>query len=338
MKFIHLADAHLSDTFNFDRNISAKIRKASWMSFEKALRDNRDVDFALIAGDLFERSYFSSNDFSRLFKIIKNFGKDVYYVSGNHDYFDEFNSLFLKEAPDNFHIFGSKELEMFEKNRLRVYGISYEDRVFKKKVNLNINLDDEFFNIFLIHGDVDRPTSNYFNLSSRDENIDSFDYIAMGHIHKKAKYANIYYSGSLEPHDFSDVYDYGYLRYDDGKITFIDSSSLKFYDFKINFEDFENEEDLIEYVNRNLRIDKDNFVRIKVLTIKNIDKKLIKRSIDASYVEVSLVEDVNLDKLVSLFPNSLLSMYADKFLGKDDEESLLARRLGLEAILRSRDD
>lgn len=338
MKFIHLADAHLADSFNFDKGLSTSIRKASWQSLERAFKDNKDVDFALIAGDLFERSYFSAKDFHRLFSLIEDFSKDVYYVAGNHDYFDEYNTLFLKEVPANFHIFGSKEVEVFESPGLRVYGISYDDRIFKKDIDLNIKLDDNFFNILLVHGDVDNPKSNYLNLSSNDINRGDFDYIAMGHIHKRAKISNIYYPGSLEPHDFSDVYDYGYIRYEDGKAKFVDSSLLKFYDFSVDYEDFKDEVALITYINKKLRDDKDNLVRLKISYGQDIDKRFIRKSLKASYVDIDLSTDTSLDNLVSLFPNSLLSLYNDKFIGKTDEKNLLARKIGLDAILRSKDD
>lgn len=338
MKFIHLADCHLADSFNFDKNLSSKIRNASWKSLETIFKDNKDVDFALIAGDLFERSYFSSRDFHRLFSIIRDFSKDVYYVSGNHDYFDDYNSLFLKESPTNFHVFGSSEIEVFESEGLRIYGISYDDRIFDKKVNLNINLDDKFFNIFLVHGEIDNINSNYFSLDSGEISLERFDYIAMGHIHKKGSYKNIYYSGSIEPHDFSDIYDYGYIRYEDGKVNFIDSSILKFYDFSINFSDYNSYENLISYLNSKLRDDKRNFVRININSHENIDKSLIRKNIQADFLDIRLNEEKSLDEFVRLFPNSLLSMYDEKFYGKTDEVSLLARKIGLDAILRSRDD
>ena len=317
MKFIHLADCHLADSFNFDKNLSSKIRKASWKSLETIFKDNKDVDFALIAGDLFERSYFSSRDFHRLFSIIRDFSKDVYYVSGNHDYFDDYNSLFLKESPTNFHVFGSSEIEVFESEGLRIYGISYDDRIFDKKVNLNINLDDKFFNIFLVHGEIDNKNSNYFSLDSGETSLEKFDYIAMGHIHKKDSHRNIY---------------------EDGKINFIDSSILKFYDFSINYSDYNSYENLISYLNSKLRDDKRNFVRININSHDNIDKSVIRKNLQADFIDIRLNEEKSLDEFVRLFPNSLLSMYDEKFHGKTDEASLLARRIGLDAILRSRDD
>lgn len=337
MKFIHLADVHLADSYNFDKTLSKKIREASWQSLSNILNSNKDVDFALIAGDLFERVYFTASDFKRLFKIFEDFSKDIYYVSGNHDYFDSYNSIFLENSPANFHVFGSENLEVFEKDKLRVYGISYKDRIFSKDLDLAIKLDDEFFNIFLIHGDVDREESNYFSLNSKLISENYFDYIAMGHIHKAHCIDGIYYPGSVEPHDFTDIYDYGYIRYDDGKVDFVDSSILKFYDFKLDFRDFDNEEDLLSNINHKLK-NKKNIVRIEILSDKDIDQKFIRNNIDAIYKEIHIKEKKDLSYMVRLFPNSLLSLYAKKFDNPKNEIENLALEIGLDAILRSKDD
>lgn len=337
MKFIHLADVHLADSFNFDKTLSKKIREASRQSLSNILKSNKDVDFALIAGDLFERTYFTASDFKRLFKIFEDFSKDIYYVSGNHDYFDSYNSLFLDNSPENFHVFGSENLEVFEKDKLRVYGISYKDRIFSKDLDLAIKLDNEFFNIFLIHGDVDREESNYFSLNSKIMIETNFDYIAMGHIHKAHCKNNIYYPGSVEPHDFTDIYDYGYIRYDDGKVNFVDSSILKFYDFKLDFRDFDNEEDLLSYINHKFK-NKNNIARIEILSDKDIDQKFIRNNIDAIYKEIHIKEKKDLSYMVRLFPNSLLSLYAKKFDNPKNEIENLALEIGLDAILRSKDD
>lgn len=337
MKFIHLADVHLADSYNFDKILSKKIREASWQSLSNILNSNKDVDFALIAGDLFERSYFTASDFKRLFSIFEDFSKDIYYVSGNHDYFDSYNSIFLENSPENFHVFGSENLEVFEKDKLRVYGISYKDRIFSKDLDLAIKLDDEFFNIFLIHGDVDRDKSNYFSLNSQIIRDKSFDYIAMGHIHKAHSIDGIYYPGSVEPHDFTDIYDYGYIRYDDGKVSFIDSSILKFYDMSVNFRDFDNEDDLLNFINQKL-LDKKNIVRLEISSDKEIDERFIRNNIDAIYKEIHIKNERDLSDMVRLFPNSLLSLYSQKFDNSSGEIEKLALDIGLDAILRSKDD
>ncbi len=159
----------------------------------------------------------------------------------------------------------------------------------------------------------------------------------MGHIHKAHSLNNIYYPGSVEPHDFTDIYDYGYIRFDDGKVNFVDSSILKFYDFKLDFRDFDNEEDLLSHINHKLK-NKKNIVRIEILSDKDIDQKFIRNNIDAIYKEIHIKEKKDLSYMVRLFPNSLLSLYAKKFDNPKNEIENLALEIGLDAILRSKDD
>lgn len=66
----------------------------------------------LVAGDLYERSLFTLKDYKELFHKIADFGKDIFYVAGNHDYIGEGNETIFKMKPDNLHIFPSKILSI----------------------------------------------------------------------------------------------------------------------------------------------------------------------------------------------------------------------------------
>ena len=335
MKFIHLADAHLSDKSNFDNSLGSVIRKKSWESFENIFNENKDVDFALIAGDLFERLYFSSKDFDKLFKIFDNFGKDIYYVTGNHDYFDSYNTIFLNNKPNNLHIFTEENLSLFEKDNIRVYGLSYKDRIYKNDFPYDLKLDKEFLNILLAHGDIGPSPTNYLDLDPARLQEIGFDYVALGHIHKVANIYNIYYPGSTEPHDFSDIYDYGYIRYDEGEISQIDSSLIKFIDLDIYPNEYESSEDILKYINDSLS-DKLNFIRLNLKEKSDLDTRILKKKINADYLEIKEDFKENASIAINLYPNSLLSKFSKSFEGKDDEISKLAYELGLEAILRSK--
>lgn len=335
MKFIHLADAHLADKSSFDNDLGAIIREKSWQSFENIFKDNTDVDFALIAGDLFERQYFSSKDFARLFEIFANFTKDIYYVTGNHDYFDQYNTIFLNNKPNNLHIFTEEKLSLFEKEELRIYGLSYKDRIYKKDFPYDLDLDNNFFNILLAHGDIGPSPTNYLDLDPDKLNNIGFAYIGLGHIHKAGNIYNIYYPGSTEPHDFSDIYDYGYIRYDDGEISQIDSALMKFIKLDLYPSEFDNSNEIIDYIN-NLLSEKTNFLCLNIKEDSDLNISSLKRKINADYIEIKEDFVDNLTNAVNLYPNSLLSKFDQSFLGKEDKISKLAREFGLDAILRSK--
>lgn len=335
MRFIHLADVHLADNSTFDNSLGHIIRENTWKSFEQIFINNEDTDFALIAGDLFERSFFSSKDFKNLFRIFEDYGKDIYYVTGNHDYFDEFNTIFLNNKPNNLHVFTEDNLSLFEKDGIRVYGLSYKDRIYKKDFNYDISLDKDFFNILLAHGDLSLNKTNYLDLDANKINQIGFDYVALGHIHKASNIYNIYYSGSIEPHDFSDTYDYGYILYENGLVSQIDSSLMKFNSIDINAKEFDNIDEIINNINASLT-DKVNFVRLNLESNDDLNIDEIKKSINASYTSIRLSYRENFGNIAKLYPNSLLSKFENKFKDDVDPTKSRAREVGIEAILRSK--
>lgn len=337
MKFIHLADCHLGDRFDFKSGLSNQIRENNKKSLEDILRNNKDLDFLLIAGDLYERSLFTLKDYKELFDCIEDFGKDVFYVAGNHDYIGEENEAIFKMKPTNLHIFNYENLEYYEINSTRIYGLSYRDRIFSKDFSYDIDLDSDYFNILLVHATINNPESPYLNLNLDKLKKIGFDYVALGHIHKWENFGNnIYYAGSIEPSDFSDIYDYGYILFDQGEITHIDSSIMQFYDVELGLDNFKDENELISYVNSKLKSNKENYLRLNIDGTLNTKK--IKEGIRVNHLEIRLTEAESLYNLVNLYPNSLLEKYRKKFpQGLSDMEKR-ALELGLDAIYRSRDD
>lgn len=335
MRFIHLADAHLADNSTFSDDLGSFIRKNTWQSFENIFARNKDVDFALIAGDLFERSYFSSKDFARLFAIFEDFSKDIYYVTGNHDYFDSYNKIFLNQKPNNLHIFTSESLSMFENERVRIYGLSYIDRIYARDFPYDISLDRDYFNILLAHADISDSPTNYLDLDKDRISKIGFDYVALGHIHKARSYKNIHYPSSIEPRSFADTKDFGYILYEDGKLSHINSNLIEFQTFDLSYDDFADEKALIEYVNRKLS-DKKNIVRLNIRSRDPINSKNIQNQLRADFSYVSIDQSLDMENLSSLYPNSLLSKFEECLVDKDDEISKLALKLGYDAILRSK--
>lgn len=337
MKFIHLADCHLGDRFDFESGLSNRIRENNKKSLENILKNNTNVDFLLIAGDLYERSLFTLNDYKDLFEIISDFGKDVFYVAGNHDYIGEGNEAIFKMKPDNLHIFTGENLEYYEINSTRIYGLSYRDRLYKGDFPYDIDLDSNYFNILLVHATINDFKSPYLNLDLNKLKKMGFDYVALGHIHKWEGFGDkIYYAGSIEPSDFSDIYEYGYILYYEGEISHIDSSIMKFYDMTISLDDFEDENDVVSYINSKLNVDKENYLRLN--SNRNVNSKKIRNEIKTTYLEIKTNEEETLYDLVNLYPNSLLEKYRKKF---PDDLSTIEKRaleLGLDAIYRSRDD
>ena len=343
MKFIHISDIHLSDKLDFDSSNSKLIRKIKWDSFEKILKENLDKDFLLISGDLFERDFFTLKDYQKLFGIIEDFSKDVYYLCGNHDYIDGKNEIFFSDKPDNLYIFSSDRIEFFEHNYVRIYGISYKDRIFDKRFNYNISLNHDYYNILIGHGVFNENNSAYMDLNlERISNI-GFDYVGLGHIHKKQKFSDkIFYVGSIEPMSFKDKGEFGYNLIDENGVKFINSSQISFNIFDFDLNDFKTSEDFEKYLEKKL-VKKYNFFTINVSNYDkfNISEKSLKDRLDLTYLKINYLKNQNYYKdLSKIYESTILGDFYQYFndLDMDDPVNKRALEIGFDAILRSKDE
>lgn len=343
MKFIHISDVHLSDKLDFDSSNSKLIRKIKWDSFEKILKENKDKDFLLISGDLCERDFFTLKDYQKLFEIIKDFSKDVYYLCGNHDYIDGKNEIFFSDKPKNFHIFSNERIEFFQHKNVRIYGISYKDRIFDKRFNYNLSLNHDYFNIFIGHGVFKQNSTSYMNLDLEKISNMGFDYVGLGHIHKKEKFSDkIFYVGSIEPMSFKDKGEFGYNLIDENGVKFINSSQMSFNTFDLDLNDFKTKEDFEKYLEKRLE-KKYNFLTIN---LSNYDKfslieNILKDKLNLSYLKINRIKNKNYYKdLARVYESTILGEFYNHFdnLDMDDPVNKRALEIGFDAILRSKDE
>lgn len=343
MKFIHISDLHLSDKLYFDSSNSKLIRKIKWDSFEKILKENKDKDFLLISGDLFERDFFTLKDYQKLFEIIKDFSKDVYYLCGNHDYIDGKNEIFFLDKPKNLHIFSSERIEFFQHENVRIYGISYKDRIFDKRFNYNLNLNHDYYNIFIGHGIFNTNNTVYMNLDLEKLSNMGFDYVGLGHIHKKEKFSDkIYYVGSIEPMSFKDKGEFGYNLIDESGVKFINSSQMSFNTFNLNLNDFKSSEDFEKYLEKRLE-KKYNFLTINLSYYDkfSLNENILKENLNLSYLKINLIKSQNYYKdLARIYESTILGDFYQYFdnLDMDDPVNKRALEIGFDAILRSKDE
>ena len=116
------------------------------------------------------------------------------------------------------------------------------------------NLDKSKINIFISHGDIYNETKyNYMPINILQN--EGFDYIALGHIHKRDKY----YPGSLVSLGFDETGKHGFIygeikdkknyTQNNAKLQFVqaDSRELIYQDFDIS--KIATEEELIEKIN-----------------------------------------------------------------------------------------
>lgn len=290
MKIIHTGDLHLKKFYKgrLPLEVSNKLLEDSWRALYEVFEFSNEVqaDIILIAGDLFEREFFNLRDLNRFLDLVKKLNAKVFIVFGNHDYLSEDN-LFLKvNLPENLYIF-SNELDYFELSELktRIYGISYDSFAFKKDFN-DIKLDQNFINIGLFHSDL--KDERYLPLSK--DFLEKFNYVALGHIHKRGKvFDNTYYSGSLIPLSFKDRGKRGIIFLDDDKktIEFKDFSRREFVNLEINLKKEMTYSEVLNLIQD--QIEQNNLYRImlkgETLHPRDIEN-FLKENLSAFYFEI----------------------------------------------------
>src|SRR5437879_10960298 len=88
LSFLHAADLHLGLRITrFPKDVTNRIREARFQALEKIRQSakNQQVDFVILAGDLFDDHAVDLDLARRAFDILESFSCPVYVLSGNHD-------------------------------------------------------------------------------------------------------------------------------------------------------------------------------------------------------------------------------------------------------------
>lgn len=196
-RFIHAADLHLGSYLNINgkpqENIQDLCKGAVYGGFERICSNAilYKVDFILLCGDVYD-SYLRSVKGNRFFmdQCVRLGEKNisVYAIYGNHDAINEKGELF--SISQNLHILSSDKVESFEIYKsgeviAKIIGKSYKTRSEREKTFENYLLDDDVFNIAMLHTALERDNKNYIPCTLEElKKVPNIDYWALGHIHK----------------------------------------------------------------------------------------------------------------------------------------------------------
>ncbi|MDY0406255.1 DNA repair exonuclease [Virgibacillus sp. 179-BFC.A HS] len=201
LSFLHAADLHLDSPFkglaNVPENIFKDIRESTFLALDRLVSQaiSLDVDFILLAGDLFDNERQSLQAQVRLrnaFEILQQHGIPVYLSYGNHDFMQ--GNIHPIAYPDNVSVFPDEQVRHFVytkngKPMAAVYGFSYEQRaVHENKIQqYNVANQDIPYHIAMLHGSLQSNTAHdtYAPFQISDMTKKDFDYWALGHIHKR---------------------------------------------------------------------------------------------------------------------------------------------------------
>ena len=204
--FIHAADLHLGAPFKGLRAVSAQWADTMLAAIPAAynriidIAIDHQVDFVLIAGDIFDDTRPSYSDFSLFvsgMERLNEAGIPVYFINGNHDPYTSWNNDFAV-LPANTHLLGvdGPEFACFERDGqplALIGGRSYFNQAWPAGVDVSEGISRETamshlgkqapFMIGLLHTGLDidptRSPARTADLLARD-----VDYWACGHIHQ----------------------------------------------------------------------------------------------------------------------------------------------------------
>ena len=221
MRFIHIADMHFDTPFTFlgEKENLGDIRRLEQREiFKKIINYIKEekIPYLFVSGDLYDHNYVKRTTIeyiNNLFKIIPE--TKIFITPGNHDPYLK-NSYYNNfEWNKNVYIFNS-QIKCYEFEEVDIYGFGFENFYCN-----NFRVDDikiknkDKINILIVHGDVDasKNADVLYNPIGKTElkNV-GFDYVAMGHIHKRQVInENIVYPGSTISLGFDEQGEHGLL-------------------------------------------------------------------------------------------------------------------------------
>ncbi|HEX7055614.1 MAG TPA: DNA repair exonuclease [Bacilli bacterium] len=275
-RFLHCADLHLDTPFKGMSAVPDAIRQAIKNSTFAALQNvtqialSENVDFVLIAGDLFdaaERSLRAQLFLRRELEKLSAAGIFVCIVHGNHD--PENGGKAELAWPERVHFFSSDKPETLRLPNRRgqdaalVTGMSYGQKaVTENLAERFIPADSALYKIALLHANVDGDPAhdNYAPCSLSTLKQSGFDYWALGHIHaRKVLHKQPYavYPGNIQGRSVRELgpkgcYVANVTELGETSLTFHETDAIRFFCAEIPLDTLATEQDLQDELQRRM--------------------------------------------------------------------------------------
>jgi exonuclease SbcD len=266
VSFIHCADIHLDASFKGSgcESFSSERRKDLKKTFEIIINTviEKDADFLLISGDLYEHDYTAKSTVNWLNEQFSKLGdKPVVIVPGNHDPYVKNAWYRIYPWKENVRILTTASPEyIYEAGNVYFYGIGFD--TFRQEQLPGIkppSISAEKINICLFHGTLDMDfTENPYNPSSSEElHKLGFDYYALGHFHGRNESLiekGMIYPGSPEPLGFDEKGEHGVYLVNiskkngevENQYCFIPVQQRKYLEYNLDAGGIQSEEDLLK--------------------------------------------------------------------------------------------
>lgn len=357
MKFVHTADMHFDtqfDTLSNSGNLS-EIRRFEQRKIMKKIIDyciENNVELLLISGDLYEHKFIRKSSIvyiNELFKKIPN--TKIFISPGNHDPYLK-NSFYNNfDWNSNVYIFKDEIEKISIDDNTNIYGYGFSDFYCHNSNIEQIKLDEtNKTNILIIHGSLDANNDDYkeYNsISSKALKDIGFDYVALGHIHKRYdnenKKSRIVYPGSPISMGFDELGEHGMIVGDIQKgnteIEFIKLDEREYKEIEIDVTNMESQEEIIEKINLT-PVTEDLYKIILTGYRKNeINTKTILRLVentniikvkDKTKISYDIEEILKNNDIKGIFVKRMIERYKNHELNEEELEKAI--ELGLEAL------
>lgn len=269
LTFVHAADLHLDSPFaglaEVDPEIAALCREATFGAFERIvdLCIDREVDFLLIAGDIYdsdERSLRAQLSFRDGLTRLDESGIRAYIVHGNHDPLDQWISTL--NWPKGVHVFRGGAVQSLvhesrDGSRAVIHGMSFPTRKVRQNLAKKFKRSSEMaFHIGLLHCNVGSNTGHepYAPCMLDDLICSGLDYWALGHVHSKnvlsSRSPAVVYPGNSQGRNTREGGPRGcyYVEVDtDGSVAleFAPTDRVRWFDDEIEIKKIESEDSLL---------------------------------------------------------------------------------------------
>ncbi|KAA1039170.1 metallophosphoesterase family protein [Macrococcus equipercicus] len=257
IKFIHCADLHLDAPFKLNYHVSdaimEDIRRASFESFRRLVTDaiHQEVDFILIAGDLFDAKNQSLRTMIFLkeqFERLKDAHIFVYVIRGEADDI-KYSRI---NWPSNVVVFGEQvetyEFITKEGNVVYIHGFSYKEHMnyHNKLEQYPTNQVDSSIHIGLLHGTFVKHQARdpLTEFSQEELNEKLYHYWALGHVHDRrliSELPHIHYPGNIQGTTMDESGKKGYLLVTGDHVSmdvvFVPTQFIRFEEAQIKLTD-----------------------------------------------------------------------------------------------------
>ena len=358
MKFVHIADMHFDMPFTLlsDRANLGEVRRVDQRkAFRKMIEyiKENEIPYLFISGDFYDHEYIRESTIEFIneeFKTIPD--TRIFITPGNHDPYLK-NSYYNKyEWNSNVKIFTS-QIEKVEDENACIYGFGFEDYYMQNSKINEISIEDNSkINILITHGSIDGgygydDNRTYNPMSSKELKQLGFDYVALGHIHKRNLNKDnntIIYPGSTISLGFDELGKHGMIvgniDKNSKKIEFIELDEKEFIEVEIDITNINNVEELLEKISE-IQLQENGLYKIILTGIRNFEintYKLCKmieiRNIikikDKTKIAYNLESIANDTTLKGIFAKEMLNKLKEDGIDKEMVEKAI--EIGIDAL------